>query len=1091
MSVSTTTVIYELVGRDSASPAFRSAGNSAATAESRLSSLGKAASKVGLALAGVAVAVGTESARMAVTFQTQMEKIHTQAGGTQKDVQSLTQSVLKLAPATQQGPQQLAEALYHLKSLGMDNAMAMKALATSSNLAAVGGASLEETASAIGAAWRSGIKGGQDFSNIAATVNAIIGAGNMQMGDFVSSLSTGILPAARTFGASLKSVGSAMALMTDEGVPAQLAATRLRMSLSLLGAPSVTASKYLAEIGLTGTQLGNAMRSPGGLIAAVSLLKDHLDASGLSATQQAQVISRAFGGGQSSSAIMTMLNNLDVLKKKQDQINNSVSNYGSDVTAQRKTAQAQFDLLKSTLDTLGIKIGLALLPPITKFTSYLNAHALPLIQSAIKWLTSPDVKPWAELVGKLALGAIAANAIYTGLQKAAALTGLDKVFSAAKSTGTATAAANMGSAAKMQLDASLNMLKAAGMQADAAGTSTASGAATGAESSGLAGGILGKLGLSGGLTTPIGWGAVIGAIIKAGGDTLAPAHTAAGHLNQAIQTSGFGGPVASGTGGYLGSAAANKNFQATAAAVSNWFTESLPHAWSLSYEDFQRDFAGKITAWFTGSLPHAFTSDVPAAGKWLYQAGKNLYMGFANGVYDETTGMADWIWKHIAEPFIHAVEVFFGIASPSTVMYTIGGFVVLGFLNGMAGKLGAVVAWAGKLRSRVTGELAGAGNWLVSEGRAALSGLWSGMKDAWSDVSGWLSGLGAKIKSLKGPEDKDAKLLVDEGNAIISGLLTGMKKGWSVTSSWLSSLGSKIKTAAKYATTDQDSPLAKFLTADNKKLQTLAAQRAKIAASISAATSLASSVTSNALSGAQLTSLESVTGGGTFTQSTILADMQAQLALIRKFGTDLKTLKKLGLDSDLLQQVINAGPQEGDALAQAIIQSGAAGVKQLNSTQAALNSAATQLGYTAGNVMYDSGKKAGQGFVSGLKAQEKAIDAEMTAIAKNMVNVIKKELGIKSPSKVTFQLAAFAGMGIEHGLLSRRNPIKTAAQRLAQDAVPNLTPQGSDGAWIDNPRTGGGDITVNVNHVPGYSTPSDVKNAIAVTSRQLRLARRR
>jgi hypothetical protein len=31
---------------------------------------------------------------------------------------------------------------------------------------------------------------------------------------------------------------------------------------------------------------------------------------------------------------------------------------------------------------------------------------------------------------------------------------------------------------------------------------------------------------------------------------------------------------------------------------------------------------------------------------------------------------------------------------------------------------------------------------------------------------------------------------------------------------------------------------------------------------------------------------------------------------------------------------------------------------------------------------------------------------------------------------------------------------------------------------------------VNVNHVPGYSTPKDVENAIAVANRQIRLARR-
>src|SRR5690242_21404086 len=179
----------------------------------------------------------------------------------------------------------------------MDNVDAMKALKTSSDLAALGGADLEATTNALAGAWRSGIKGATDFTQAAATVNAIIGAGNMRMEDFVSAIGTGVLPSAKSFGLSLTQVGSALALMTDEGVDAASAATRLRMSFSLLGAPSGKAEDELKAIKLTGTDLATAMRGPQGLIGAIGLLKQHLDASGLSAVKQSQLLSRAFGGG--------------------------------------------------------------------------------------------------------------------------------------------------------------------------------------------------------------------------------------------------------------------------------------------------------------------------------------------------------------------------------------------------------------------------------------------------------------------------------------------------------------------------------------------------------------------------------------------------------------------------------------------------------------------------------------------------------------------------------------------------------------------------------------------------------------------------
>src|SRR2546429_9915018 len=108
------------------------------------------------------------------------------------------------------------------------------------------------------------------------------------------------------------------------------------MSMSLLAAPSAAADKVLHQVGLSGLQLATAMRGPRGLIGAVRLLKEHLDASGLSAAKQSVILSRAFGGGQSDAAIMSMLNNLDVLEGKQRQINASAGKYGEAVAAQRK-----------------------------------------------------------------------------------------------------------------------------------------------------------------------------------------------------------------------------------------------------------------------------------------------------------------------------------------------------------------------------------------------------------------------------------------------------------------------------------------------------------------------------------------------------------------------------------------------------------------------------------------------------------------------------------------------------------------------------------------------------------------------------------
>jgi TP901 family phage tail tape measure protein len=390
--VVSTAVLYDLIARDSASKTFDKVGRSADKMNKGFGILAKGAAAAGIAL--VALGAGAaEAAEKATEFQSSMTKIQTQAGASAKDVATLTKQVLKLAPSTQQGPQALSEALYHLKSVGMDNVSAMKALKTASDLAAVGGADLEDTTNALAGAWRTGIKGATNFGQAAATVNAIIGAGNMTMTDFTDALSSGILPTAKTFGLTMGQVGAALALFTDEGVPANSAATRLRMSISLLGAPSGAAEKQLKKIGLTGLELANAMRGKDGIIGAIQLLKNHLDASGLSASQQSQILSHAFGGGKSSSAILSMVNNLDVLKQKQEQVNKSTGKYGAAVKTQRQTAEAQWKILSSSLDTLTIQLGIKLLPPITKFVKYLSQTALPAAEkvgAAIRKLVPVD-----------------------------------------------------------------------------------------------------------------------------------------------------------------------------------------------------------------------------------------------------------------------------------------------------------------------------------------------------------------------------------------------------------------------------------------------------------------------------------------------------------------------------------------------------------------------------------------------------------------------------------------------------------------------------------------------------------------------------
>jgi len=87
------------------------------------------------------------------------------------------------------------------------------------------------------------------------------------------------------------------------------------VTFAMLGAQVPQAEKQLSSIGIKQNELGRAMRTHG-LIGGLELLSKKLKVSGLDATEQAKVVSRAFGGGRQGATLLTLLQQLDVMKMK-------------------------------------------------------------------------------------------------------------------------------------------------------------------------------------------------------------------------------------------------------------------------------------------------------------------------------------------------------------------------------------------------------------------------------------------------------------------------------------------------------------------------------------------------------------------------------------------------------------------------------------------------------------------------------------------------------------------------------------------------------------------------------------------------------
>ncbi|MFJ2733681.1 hypothetical protein [Streptomyces sp. NPDC087317] len=308
-----------------------------------------------------------------------------------------------------------------------------------------------------------------------------------------------------------------------------------------------------------------------------------------------------------------------------------------------------------------------------------------------------------------------------------------------------------------------------------------------------------------------------------------------------------------------------------------------------------------------------------------------------------------------------------------------------------------------------------AGGGVTGAGQDVARGLVHGMTGSTGQVeagarlmaAGVVTGIKDELE-IASPSKKTKALAKDVGRGFIAGLTGTRAKIKSVSAD----LVKDIKTAFSGK---KETTLVKMVDQQTRKLLELAAKRDKLAAKILEAKQYAKDVTRTARDQSSLSSLgmqpEEVTASG------IKAGLAAKLAKIKQFSKYIDILAKKGLNKSLLRQILNMGPEDGYAYASALVGADKRTFKQINSMQSQLNKSTDKLGKRGADILYDSGKNAAKGFLTGLKSQQKDIEKLMVSIAQAMQKSIKKALGIKSPSTVMARLGRFSTQGLARGLV--------------------------------------------------------------------------
>lgn len=529
--------------------------------------------------------VGVASVLLSRQFGGAMRLISTQAGASRKEMEKMKHSVLDLASSgkVKQTPKELADALFHIESVGFRGSKALKVLKSSADLATLGQSDMETTTYALVSALETGIKGTENLTKTVGTMNAIVGAGDLRMEELAESLSSGVLISAHQVGLSIEDVGAALDTMTARGMPARVAATRLRMTFTLMAAPTDKAKKSLKGIGLDSEAMAKKMQGPEGLIGALRLLKEHMD--GLSKVEQTQLLSEAFGGARSGTTMMALIQNLTDVEDRLKHIKQTSSDVKEKLHEATSTPGFKLDAAVSQLESTLIKLGDQILPVVVPAIQTLAAviagvgtvfSLLP--HQTQKWivvlgLLLAAAGPLLVIYGKLAqalgtfilwiyrnvtateVGTVANTELAASYAEVAAAA---EAAAAAQATAAAAMEAETGQMAMMMPEAAaggqLSLLgtNAAAMsaEAEAAGV-TAGGAAAGGFATGLAAMIpfaIAGIGLANILSSVVG-GDTEGALFKVGG---AGAGALVGGLAFGLPGALVGAGLGSIVGGFVG-----------------------------------------------------------------------------------------------------------------------------------------------------------------------------------------------------------------------------------------------------------------------------------------------------------------------------------------------------------------------------------------------------------------------------------------------------------------------------------------------------------------------------------------------------------
>lgn len=208
------------------------------------------------------VAGAVVATKMAADFQTQLTRMVTSAGESQKNIALLSRGLLNLSVVTGTSTTNLANGLYLIESAGYHGADGLRVLTAAAKGARTENADLKDVSDALTTGLKDYNLTGKDATKVMNVYIAAVSHGKTTFQDFSASLST-VQALAAAAHISIADMAGVLATLTDHGVNAAEATQQMAFTIRNLEAPNNVAVNAMAQLGISATDVSQNLGKRG------------------------------------------------------------------------------------------------------------------------------------------------------------------------------------------------------------------------------------------------------------------------------------------------------------------------------------------------------------------------------------------------------------------------------------------------------------------------------------------------------------------------------------------------------------------------------------------------------------------------------------------------------------------------------------------------------------------------------------------------------------------------------------------------------------------------------------------------------------